>query len=164
MTLPVDMFPKVLLAVDLIGQGQMESAACDKAGITVSAFRKYVNSSNELADIYNDAQVRGYDRLADELINIDVHGAMLGLTDPKMIKLLSDNRKWLLEKRRPQQYGQRSVVEHSITADRAIIEALSQGKQRALEGTIIDATYTVIEEAVRVHGVDMDPDLLEFVG
>jgi hypothetical protein len=142
----------------------MESHACDLAGISVQAFRRYVSKDNELADLFGEAQVRGYDRLADELLYIDVHGAMLGLTDAKMVKVLSDNRKWLLEKRRPQHYGQRSIVEHNITADRAIIEALSQGKQRALEGVVIDTTYKVVSESVRVHGVDIDPDLLEFVG
>lgn len=164
MTLPVDMFPKVLAAINAIGQGKMESVACDEADISVAAFRSYINSSGDIADLYNDAMIRGYDRLADELANIHTWGDNNGVTDTKMLALISKNRQWLLTKRRPLQYGERSIVEHNITADRAIIEALSQGKQRALAGVLDDVTYTVVSEVVRVHGVDMDPDLLEFVG
>lgn len=164
MTLPVDMLPKVIRALTLIGEGKTETHACDDADISVQSFRKYVNASADLADLYAEAAARGYDAMADKLVRIDEWGIEEGVTDPKMLALISKNVQWYLNKRRPQVYGDKSEVVHSITADRAIIEALSQGKQRALEGKVIEATYTVVQEAVRVHGVDMDPELLEFVG
>lgn len=149
--------------IDYLGQGKMESEACDDAGITVHLFRKYVSGTPELADLFLDAEQRGYDRNADELVNIHTWGDSHGVTDTKMLKILSDNRKWLLSKRRPQQYGDKVVHEHNITADRTIIEALSQGKQRALTATaaingVIDSTYQVV-----INGVAVDPDLLEFI-
>lgn len=164
MTLPQDNFPKVMAVLDKIGKGKMESEACDLAGITVSAFRKYVANTPELHDLFVDAEQQGYDRLADELINIDMAGALMGVTDTKVLKILSDNRKWVLSKRRPQQYGDKVVHEHNITADRTIIEALSQGKQRALAAKplvdgVIDSTYQVV-----IDGVALDPELLEFIG
>lgn len=161
--LPQDTFPKVMRVLDFLGEGKTESEACDKADISVSLFRKYVSTTPELADLFLDAEQRGYDRMADELINIDMAGALLGITDVKVLKILSDNRKWLLSKRRPQQYGDKVVHEHNITADRTIIEALSQGKQRALTASavvtdVIDTTYQVV-----INGVAIDPELLEFI-
>jgi hypothetical protein len=164
-TLPQDIYPKVMRVIDLLGEGRTESEACDTAGVTVSTFRNYVSKTPELHDLFLDAEQRGYDRLADELINIHSVCDQLGVTDAKMVKILSDNRKWLLSKRRPQQYGDKVVHEHNITADRTIIEALSQGKQRALEANaatvvngVIDATYTVV-----INGVEVDPEIAEFV-
>lgn len=163
MTLPQDIFPKVMQVIDLIGAGKTESEACDTAGVSVSTFRSRVANTPELHDLFLDAEQRGYDRLADELINIDMTGALLGVTDVKVLKILSDNRKWLLSKRRPQQYGDKVVHEHNITADRTIIEALSQGKQRALQAStvvagVIDAAYKVV-----IHGMEIDPEIAEFV-
>lgn len=161
MVLPQDIMPRVMNVITHMGNAKTESEACDLAGVTVTLFRKYVSTTPELHDLFLDAEQRGYDRMADELIAIDIHGALLGITDTKTLKILSDNRKWLLSKRRPQQYGDKVVHEHNITADRTIIEALSQGKQRALTSQateIVEAEFTVI-----VNGVELDPDLLEFV-
>lgn len=163
MTLPVDVYPKVLRALTFIGEGKTETHACDDAGISVSTFRKYVNSSNDLADLYMEASARGYDTMADRLVRIDEWGINEGVTDSKMLALISKNTQWYLNKRRPQVYGDKSEVVHTVTADRAIIEALSQGKLRAERGVIEDVMYTVVQEVVRVHGVEMDPELLEFV-
>lgn len=165
MTLPADVYPRVMHVIDLLGQAKTESEACDTAGITVHAFRNYVSHTPELHDLFLDAEQRGYDRTADELANIHKWGDENGVTDVRMLSLISKNRWHLLSKRRPQQYGDKVVHEHNITADRTIIEALSQGKQRALAGRVIeDVVYAITSETVRVQGVDLDVELLEFIG
>lgn len=167
MGVPADYFPLVMRAIDLIGQGRTQTRACDEAGVSVATFKAYVAQTEELHALFNDAEQRGYDTLADILLEIDSHH-LYGSSDPKQQKVMSDNIKWLLSRRRPQQYGERVIVENKITADKAIIDALSRGAERALMNTVVeDVSYTVIQEIADksadalLEGVDVD--LLQFV-
>lgn len=169
MTLPMDIYPALMRAIDLIGQGKTKTAACDEAGIAYSQLTQYCENTPELRSLYEDAEQRGYDIMADNLVNIDQFGAMLGVSDPKMLAILSKNIQWYLSRRRPRQYGERVSVEHNITADRAIIEALHRGKERAASALLEDVTYSVVKETLRlpdggtINLDDVDPDLLALV-
>lgn len=146
MSVPADTFPAVLRALDLIGQGHTQSVACDEAGISVHAFKNAVRNTPELSELFTDAEQRGYDRMADALLSID-NDSVYGTSDPKKMKIVSDNIKWYLSRKRPQQYGERVVVETTITADRAIIEALERARQRSITGVVIDAVaYDVTQQ------------------
>lgn len=173
MTLPVDIFPNVMRALDNISQGHTLTAACDLANVSVTAFKKYVSNTSELHDLFNEAEQRGYDRMADALLTIDTD-PVYGTTDPKKMKILSDNIKWYLSRKRPAQYGERVIVENNITADRAIIDALERGKQRAIQAAVInDVAYEVVQDVLlptpKAKAVDpvqidgLDPELRQFV-
>lgn len=129
MNLPYDYLPAVLYAIEQVSLGDPKSMACDKANISVATFDRYIKSNPELQELYNEADVRGSDALADALVNIDNH-KRFGRTDPKMAKVISENIKWLLSKRKSKQYGERVQVEHNVTMDKAIIAALTAGRKR----------------------------------
>lgn len=129
MTLPYDYMPLILKALDDIAGGMTETRACDQHRLSVSTFKKYINESAELQDMYAEALQRGYDALADALL--DPQGHMLyGHSDSKMAKVQSDNIKWFLEKRDAKRFGQRVQVDHHITADKAITAALTAARNR----------------------------------
>jgi hypothetical protein len=154
---PMDVYPLVMKAIDDIGNGRTLTRACDAAGLSVATFKRYVTDTPELHDLFNDAEQRGHDALADILLEIDSH-PVYGSTDPKQQKVVSDNIKWFLARKRPQQYGDRVIVENKITADKAIIDALSRGAQRAIAAKVLEGvTYTVIDADA------IDVDLLDFI-
>lgn len=146
MSLPYDYYPLVLNTIDLISQGYLRTHACDQLGLRIATFEHYVKNDAQLQELLHEAETRGYDALADALLRIDNH-ALYGQSDPKMAKVISDNIKFLLSKRRPKEYGERITITHNITADKAITDALTAGKHRALaaqqHGTIIDVTPVV---------------------
>lgn len=154
-----DIMPRVLAVLELLCQGYTLTAACDKNSIGVATFRKHVNSNVELKEMFEEAEQRGFDTLADYLIDpFGAHGnKVTNETEAKKAKLVSDNIKWYLSRKRPTQYGDRSVVEHTITADKAIIEAMQQGNQRAMRNVI---EGVVVEEVVTPQ---LPPELLQFV-
>lgn len=128
-TLPYDSLPSVLLALDLISQGNSETMACDEAGVSVSTFRYHIKNDDKLQEMYDEAFQRGTDAMADALLNPDNH-SLYGHSDAKMAKVQSDNIKWLLSKRRPKDFGDRIEVNHTITADKAITQALLAARNR----------------------------------
>lgn len=175
MSLPIDTYTRVLLALDHIGQGKTESHACDLAAVSVQTFRKCLGDTPELADLMVECEARGYDRMADALLHIDTD-LTYGSSDPKKMKIVSDNIKWYLARKRPQQYGERVIVENTFTADRIITDALEQGKLRAMRGRVLeDVSYSVAqavflppppvnEKPANVISVDeLSDDLLQFV-
>lgn len=139
MALPYDHYPAVLQAIDLLSQGNTLTKACDDANLSISTFYHYVRKDEELNAMYVEADQRGSDAMADALVNIDNH-RVHGQSDPKMAKVISDNIKWVLGKRKPKEYGDRVQVDHSVTVDVAITTALDAARRRT--GTlpeIIDA-------------------------
>ena len=152
MNLPYDYTPAVLFAIDLISEGATKTAACDESNITVGTFEKYIDESKELEQLYRDAFIRGSDALADSLLIIDRH-ERYGHSDPKMAKVVSDNIKWLLAKRDSKRFGDRIEINHTLTADKAITEALLAGQRRALESC-------TKEGVIDVEVVEEDEDAL----
>lgn len=147
MSLPYDYYPAVLYAIERVSQGRTRTTACDDANINIALFEKYVNAHKELQDLLMEAERRGYDAIAEALLNPDAH-PVYGRADPKMASVMSKNIQWFLEKRKPKEYGQKVQVEHNITADRAIIDALQAGKRRALAAPsdVIDAEFTELSD------------------
>lgn len=136
MTLPYAIFPAILRAIDLIGQGYTKTKACDQAGLSVAVFNKHTRDNVDLAEMLEEAEERGYDAMADALVDVDKtdpdNPLMLGHSNPQVMRLLSDNVKWLLEKRKPKNYGNRVEVKHEVTLDRAILDALNAARNRTL--------------------------------
>lgn len=142
-----DYTPAVMYAIDLISQGRTKTSACDESNVSITTFDNYIKTYPELKALYEDADQRGADAMAEALVEIDHHGHY-GQSDPKMAKVISDNIKWLLSKRKPKDYGDKIEVKHTITADKAITQALLMGQQRALEASqeVIDADFTIMED------------------
>lgn len=131
MGLPYDYIPLVMKAIEYISTGYTETRACDYAGVSISTFKNYIKGSDELQALYDEAMQRGYDAMAEALLEPDNH-LIYGHSDPKMAKVQSDNIKFFLERRDAKRYGQRVEVNHHITADKAITQALNAAKQRML--------------------------------
>lgn len=151
MSTPYDYYPAVLYAINALGQGRTLSDACDQANITVQTFRSYVSNDPTLQALFEDAEQRSYDAMADALINIDNH-KLHGQSNPQMAKVISDNIKWVLSKRKPKEYGERIEVKHEHTLDITITSALNRARQRTVA---IEDTQDVIDgEVVRVFTGD----------
>ena len=153
MTLPYNYYPAVLFAIEKISQGRTKTYACDEANISISVFESYVNKSQELQDLLTEAETRGYDAMADMLLTID-HKGVYAQSDAKMAKVISENIKWLLGRRRQKQYGDKMVVEHNITADRAITDALAAGRNRLLNSNRDESRF------IDVSPVESDEDIM----
>ena len=141
MALSYDYYPAVLYAIDLIGQGQTKTAACDASNISVATLARYTTEHPDLADLLLEAETRGADAMADALVNIDNH-KIHGHSDPKMAKVVSDNIKWVLSKR-DKRFADRVEVDHNHRVDVTITTALEAARRRvpALEdqSNVIDA-------------------------
>lgn len=131
MAIPYDNIPRVLQAIEYISTGYTETRACDFAGIGIAAFKNTIKDNDDLQALYTEAMQRGYDAMAEALLEPDNH-AIYGHSDPKMAKVQSDNIKFFLERRDAKRYGQRVEVNHHLTADKAITQALLAARQRAL--------------------------------
>lgn len=140
MSLPYDYYPLVMKAIGLLSEGRTRTRACDEAGISIATLDNYVKSSPELQEMYKEAEQRSYDAMAEALVDIDNH-RIHGRSDPKMAAVVSKNIMFLLSKRKPKEYGERITVDHNVTMDKAIVDALTAGKRRASEALTIDATF-----------------------
>src|SRR5215471_2168653 len=155
MTVPYDVVQDVMAAISLINKGKLPSDACDDIGLSYSTFTTYCNKYPQLAELRKEAEDRLYDRMADALPRIFDH-PIYGVSDPKEASVVSGNIKWLLERRRQKAYGSHSVVEHQITADKAVLDALQRAKARAQGIDILDAlteTSTDILDMTVLNGI-----------
>lgn len=143
MTLPaLTNFPLVLEACGLIADGYTVRKACDKVGVGIGTFQRIVNEVPEMKELYFASEQRGYDNMAEILLEIDSN-PLYGSSDTKQQKIMSDNIKWFLSRKRPEQYGDKVTVKHEVTADKAIIEALSRGNQRVRDN-VIEGVFTEV--------------------
>lgn len=147
MTTPYDIYPVILKVLSEFEGGQTLTRSCRNAGITVRVFKKWVADSQELTDLYEEADTLGYDAMAEALVNIDNH-EIHGTSDAKMAAVISKNIQWLLERRKPREYGNKVSVEVNIAADRAITDALNRGKQRALAGSAVPLIAAEVVDAI----------------
>jgi len=129
MSTPYDYYPAVLYAIQELGQGYTLSQACDRANITVAVFNGYIKRDPQLAEMYQEAEQRAFDALADALVNIDNH-RIHGQSDPKMAGIISKNIQWYLSKKDPKRFGERVTVEHDVKVDVVITSALNRAKAR----------------------------------
>lgn len=161
--LAADIYSRVMSALTFLSQGRTLTSACAEAGLSAVTLQKYVNSTPELRDAFIEAEQSGYDTLADILLNI-FEDSTYGHTETKKAKIISDNIKWYLARKRPSQYGDRTIVETHITADKAIVEALSRGRERAEKAVLEDVAYKVLDTAVGQIAMDaIAEELREFI-
>jgi hypothetical protein len=129
----------------LIGEGKTKTAACDEVGISTTTYDRICKENTELKPLAEEAEERGYDTMAERLVNID-KDQFLNISDPKWATVISNNIKWFLARRKKDKYGDTMIVDTRISVDKAIIEALTRGQIRASEfNGVIDANFTVSE-------------------
>lgn len=155
-----DYFVETMVALDYIGRGYTHTRACDAAGISIPAFKKYIATSQELQDLLHDAEQRSYDAMADALLNIDSN-PLYGSSEAAMASVISRNIQWVLSKRDKRRFGDKVEHTHNITADRAIIDALNAGKARAsLAAPVIEGVFHEITTSQNLLPASAAPDLL----
>lgn len=143
-------YAAVLKVLDFIGAGKTMTAACREATlagspITPMTVKKAIASSPELQEAYTNATQAQHDAWVDRLV--DMENDPDGCSDPKMAAVLSKNLHWVLGRLDRQRFGDRVEVNHHLTADKAIVTALSRAKDRAaLPAPVIDAVFEEVAD------------------
>jgi hypothetical protein len=153
MSLSYDYYPKVLQVIEAIGNGLTETRACDERQIGIVTFKKYIKNDDNLREQYEEAMQRGFDAIAEALLNPFDTTKTYGESDTQKAALISANMKWFLSKRAARIYGERVEVAHTITADRAITQALERARLRN-QGEIIDVTPNTVPLALVEYVTD----------
>lgn len=124
-SLPVIRFAEALKIIHQIAEGDTVLKACQTSRTTVAAFRQTLAKEPDLKALADQAIDIGSDVLADMLLdeNFLPH-------NPQKARMFCDNVKWLLERRKPERYGQK--VQHTMenNATAALIAALDASIQR----------------------------------
>lgn len=126
--------------IDSVAAGTTLTRTCRLLQFPVARFLSIVKSNPELAEAYEVALQIGYDILAEKLVDADTELS----SDPAVANVLSKNIQWFLTKRDKKRYGEHSVQEIHVTADKTITDALAAARQRAVDAsaalTYIDTT------------------------
>lgn len=157
MTVPYDVIQDVIAVLNVISGGKMPTVACDECGLSYNTFCTYTTKYPQLAQMRQEAEDRLYDKMAEALPNIFTQETY-EVADAKEAGVVSANIKWLLERRRQKAYGAHSTVEHHITADREVLDALQKAKARAQgsDFTLLEKTEEVLDLTI-LEGVYADP-------
>jgi membrane-bound lytic murein transglycosylase MltF len=148
MTLPAEIVPKIMRCLDLVRAGRSPTSASHEASISWGTIRRYCDKDEDLRAMMLEAVQEGQDVLADVLLEID-RDPHYGQSDASMAKVVSENIKWLLSRRRPDLYGDKSEVNINVRADRVILDALNAAKQRTVPMIELQANEDVNVEDLR---------------
>lgn len=85
--------------------------ACEQVGVPAGTFLGWCDADTELAEHYARARERMLDMKAEELEEIGERAATAETAvEVAGLRLLSDNRKWLLSKLMPKRYGDKVAI------------------------------------------------------
>ena len=102
---------KARKVMDLMEQGRSMRKSCEILGYAPSNFIRWVDAAPDLQEQYARARERLLDLQAEELEEIGERAAQAVLpVEVAGLRLLSDNRKWLLSKLAPKKYGDRTTL------------------------------------------------------
>ena len=102
---------KATLILSLIEDGNSLRQACEDQNLAISTFLGWVDCDPELAAHYARARLRMLDAKAEELEDIGERAASAkSAVEVAGLRLLSDNRKWLLSKLVPKKYGEKVAI------------------------------------------------------
>jgi hypothetical protein len=110
---PIDYGSMVQSIFDLMANGEVDSLrhACRKHNIRADGFLDYVNKDKDLAVQYARAHDQLVDHQAEQLIEIGHQAANAStVVEVAGLRLLSDNKKWLLSKVASRRYGDKLDV------------------------------------------------------
>lgn len=126
----------ITLVLALMEEGRSLRKSCAVAGVSTSAFLRWVDADDELKEQYARARARLLDAQAEELEEIGEKAARAeSAAEVAGLRLQSDNRKWLLSKLAPKKYGEKLEIEQRTTIadlteeqiDARIAQRLNQG-------------------------------------
>ena len=99
--------------------------SCELAEVSVTVFLRWVDADKELQEQYTRTRARLLDAKAEELEEISERAANAETAvEVAGLRLMSDNRKWLLSKLAPKKYGDK--LELSGDPDRPLIHKIER--------------------------------------
>lgn len=102
------MAPLVIAGME---DGMSLRESCEKNAVAPSSFMRWVEEDAALAEHYTRARARLLDLKAEELEDIGERAATAETAvEVAGLRLLSDNRKWLLSKLAPKKYGDKLAL------------------------------------------------------
>lgn len=120
---------KATLVLFAMEEGLSLRAACEEFELAPSTFLRWVDADAELAEHYARARERLLDVKAEELEDIGERAAMAeSAVEVAGLRLLSDNRKWLLSKLAPRKYGDKMELSGPDGGPVAIIKDMTGRK------------------------------------
>lgn len=102
------------LILEEMGKGVSLREACRMHEVAIGTFFGWVEQDEQLAEHYARARARLLDVKAEELEEIGERAASAeSAVEVAGLRLMSDNRKWLLSKLAPKKYGDKLDLTHS---------------------------------------------------
>lgn len=102
------------LILEEMGKGVSLRQACQVHEVPIGTFFYWLDQDKELLEHYTQARARLLDVKAEELEEIGERAASAETAvEVAGLRLLSDNRKWLLSKLAPKKYGDKLDLNHS---------------------------------------------------
>ena len=90
--------------------------SCELAEVSVTVFLRWVDADSELQEQYARTRARLLDTKAEELEEIGERAARAETAvEVAGLRLMSDNRKWLLSKLAPKKYGDKLEIDQRTT-------------------------------------------------
>jgi len=120
--------PKVMHVIKLIEQGYSVSRACRKVGLSNETLYATMKRYDWIQDAYDSAQRLACDALVDALLDIRDH-PVYGSDDPKVMRVVSDNIKWVLARKDRARFG--TQTQHDAQANAKKAEEITSAMQRA---------------------------------
>lgn len=103
--------PVIDAVLSSMREGESMSKACELAGVKRGTFFDWIDADPALADIYASARARLLDIQAEQLEEIGERAERAETAvEVAGLRLLSDNRKWLLSKLAPRKYGDKIAI------------------------------------------------------
>jgi hypothetical protein len=100
-----------LLVLAAMESGMSLRQACEHSGVPAGTFMGWCDADPDLAEQYARTRERMLDMKAEELEEIGERAAAAeSAVEVAGLRLLSDNRKWLLSKLMPKRYGDKLAV------------------------------------------------------
>jgi hypothetical protein len=109
--------------LDRLAEGESLRKSAELAGVAASTVLGWVDSDAQFSEQYAHARTRGYQLLADEIIEIsdDSSGDVIDTDNGQKAnaefvarsRLRVDSRKWMLSKMLPKVYGDKLDLSHS---------------------------------------------------
>lgn len=117
MAKPSKRTPEIVQAIlTAMEAGESLRKACEARNLAPSTFMGWVAEDAELSEHYTRAREAMLDRQAEELEEIGERAAQAETAvQVAGLRLLADNRKWLLSKLAPKKYGDKLEIEQRTT-------------------------------------------------
>ena len=113
-------------ALKWVSMGMGVQAITDRLGLTVLEWAELLDTVPAYAARFHRARKLALESRSDELITVP--DTIVDDTTAKRAQLYSKNVSWLLERRIPDQYGQRQYLDVAVQVD--IRAAIEEGRKR----------------------------------